>query len=207
MSNGKFSIDFLLKKSPSPVSSPERIVQDKSSSEDESTSKKSSGRGAIDPKKRPRTAFTPHQIKTLESEFQKNRYLSVGKRVELADSLGLSETQIKIWFQNRRTKWKREYLSDWELWSHQSYYAMHGVLAGQAAATGTHSRSIPASISAQPHPHSLPHHHHQPHHPQLSLLSHHLAAPALTVPTNLQLICAAANLQSRQLAATAPESE
>nr|AAW24452.1 CG13424-related protein 1 [Oikopleura dioica] len=175
--SGKFSIEFLLKKNPSPVSSPEQIVQDKSSSEDESTSKKSSGRSAIDSKKRPRTAFTPHQIKTLESEFQKNRYLSVGKRVELADSLGLSETQIKIWFQNRRTKWKREYLSDWELWSHQSYYAMHGVLAGQAAGSATgHSRSIPASISAQPHPHvSLPHHHYQSQHHNLSLLSQHLA--------------------------------
>ena len=100
-------------------------MADKSSSEDESTSKKSSGsskivlkslfnclltgRSAIDPKKRPRTAFTPHQIKTLESEFQKNRYLSVGKRVELADSLGLSETQVsqilKFWQKSTRESW------------------------------------------------------------------------------------------------------
>lgn len=77
-------------------------------------------------KKRPRTAFTPEQIKRLEGEFTRNKYLTVGKRMELSKALKLTETQIKIWFQNRRTKWKREYLSEWELWTHQNYYsAMH----------------------------------------------------------------------------------
>lgn len=77
-------------------------------------------------KKRPRTAFTPGQIKKLETEFQRNKYLSVGKRMELSKTLKLTETQIKIWFQNRRTKWKREYLSEWELWTHQNYYSSLG---------------------------------------------------------------------------------
>ena len=46
------------------------------------------------PKKRPRTAFTPEQIKRLESEFAKNKYLSVAKRMELSKSLNLTETQV-----------------------------------------------------------------------------------------------------------------
>ena len=49
-----------------------------------------------DGKKRPRTAFTPEQVKRLESEFQSNKYLSVGKRLELSRSLKLTETQVNI---------------------------------------------------------------------------------------------------------------
>lgn len=71
-------------------------------------------RPGAESKKRPRTAFTNEQIKALESEFQKNKYLSVSRRVELSKSLKLTETQIKIWFQNRRTKWKRKLAAEME---------------------------------------------------------------------------------------------
>lgn len=77
------------------------------------------------PKKRKRTAFSSHQIKVLEEEFENNRYLSVCRRMELAAGLKLSETQIKIWFQNRRTKWKRKIAAEREMALAQSHYAIH----------------------------------------------------------------------------------
>ncbi|CAG0886386.1 unnamed protein product [Darwinula stevensoni] len=78
-------------------------------------------------KKRPRTAFTASQIKTLEAEFERNKYLSVSKRIQLSKALKLTETQIKIWFQNRRTKWKRKYTNELEVVAHQ-YYASLGII-------------------------------------------------------------------------------
>ena len=47
-------------------------------------------------KKRPRTAFTAAQIKSLEAEFERNKYLSVAKRLQLSKSLKLTETQVRV---------------------------------------------------------------------------------------------------------------
>lgn len=58
--------------------------------------------------RRIRTAYTYEQLVALENKFRTTRYLSVCERLNLALSLGLSETQVKIWFQNRRTKWKKQ---------------------------------------------------------------------------------------------------
>ncbi|CAI9737692.1 BarH-like 1 [Octopus vulgaris] len=62
------------------------------------------------PKKcrRSRTVFTELQLMGLENKFETQKYLSTPDRIELAESLGLTQIQVKTWYQNRRMKWKKQ---------------------------------------------------------------------------------------------------
>ncbi|GFO36095.1 T-cell leukemia homeobox protein 3 [Plakobranchus ocellatus] len=56
-------------------------------------------------RKKPRTAFTRQQVLELEKRFSRQKYLASAERSSLAKTLGMSDAQVKTWFQNRRTKW------------------------------------------------------------------------------------------------------
>lgn len=58
-----------------------------------------------------RTVFTDLQLRVLEKTFAEQKYLDTSNRAKLAQTLGLNETQVKTWFQNRRMKWKKESVS------------------------------------------------------------------------------------------------
>ena len=112
--NGLHDDDDLKKISPDDSSDTERKDGDEDDDEKgEATQGKKRKRSDSDAGKagkprRARTAFTYEQLVALENKFKTTRYLSVCERLNLALSLSLTETQVKIWFQNRRTKWKKQ---------------------------------------------------------------------------------------------------
>ena len=61
------------------------------------------------PRRKPRVLFTQSQVFQLERRFKQQRYLSAPEREQLAEALKLTSTQVKIWFQNRRYKNKRQH--------------------------------------------------------------------------------------------------
>lgn len=99
-----FSIEAILAKPANISKSPVESIK---------SSKRGKKRGSITEaphkgeSKRLRTIFTQEQLDTLEVEFEKQQYMVGSERTYLAKSLGLTESQVKIWFQNRRIKWRK----------------------------------------------------------------------------------------------------
>ena len=60
--------------------------------------------------KRARTIFTTEQLERMEREFHKQQYVVGHERMYLANALNLTEAQVKVWFQNRRIKWRKQHM-------------------------------------------------------------------------------------------------
>ncbi|KAK6493666.1 ventral anterior homeobox 2 [Huso huso] len=82
----------------------------------------------LDRPKRSRTSFSAEQLYSLEREFQRCQYVVGRERTELARELNLSETQVKVWFQNRRTKQKKDQTKDSDLSSSSESLATCNIL-------------------------------------------------------------------------------
>ncbi|XP_058793638.1 homeobox protein HMX3-like isoform X2 [Phymastichus coffea] len=162
---------------------------------------------SIKRKKKTRTVFSRTQVFQLESTFDMKRYLSSSERAALATSLRLTETQVKIWFQNRRNKWKRQLAAEIETNSivHAQRLVRVPILYHEASVPSSmpaggppppsvsvtsasglpHPVPVGGSTTAQPIFYSAHHHPHHPH-PVHGLMVHPQPPPPPPPPPNSQ---------------------
>ncbi|KAF5405481.1 hypothetical protein PHET_00892 [Paragonimus heterotremus] len=86
-------------------------------------------------RKHTRPTFSGQQIFALEKTFEQTKYLAGPERARLAYFLGMSESQVKVWFQNRRTKWRKKNAADMVSSRSKSYADQTGQYGANANTT------------------------------------------------------------------------
>ncbi|KAB1267004.1 T-cell leukemia homeobox protein 2 [Camelus dromedarius] len=101
-------------------------------------------------RKKPRTSFSRSQVLELERRFLRQKYLASAERAALAKALRMTDAQVKTWFQNRRTKWRRQTAEEREAERHRA-----GRLLLHLQQTANRDPSLPRCV---PFPLSFLHH-------------------------------------------------